>query len=88
MLLNVQLPSSVGAGSSVVMNVGSMTNWGLELQATWCDKIGKVNYTVAPNFSLYRNKVTDLGGAESLMGGYLTQTGTNVTRTVVGRSVA
>ncbi|MCD8165317.1 MAG: TonB-dependent receptor [Bacteroides sp.] len=63
MLLNVQLPSSVGAGSSVVMNVGSMTNWGLELQATWRDKIGKVNYTIAPNFSLYRNKVTDLGGS-------------------------
>lgn len=88
MLLSVQLPSSVGAGSSVVMNVGSMTNWGIEMQATWRDKIGELNYTISPNFSFYRNKVTDLGTNEMLSGGSITQTGTNVTRTVVGKQVA
>lgn len=88
MLLDVQLPSSVGAGSSMVMNVGSMRNWGIELQASWRDKIGNVTYTVAPNFSFYRNKVTSLGSAESLMGGFLDQLGTNVTKTVVGKPVA
>lgn len=88
MLLNVQLPTSVGAGTSVVMNVGSMTNWGLEMQATWRDQIGDFKYTIAPNFSFYRNKVTDLGGAEALSGGYLDATGTYVTRTVVGQPVA
>ena len=88
MLLDVQLPSSVGAGSSMVMNVGSMRNWGIELQASWRDKIGNVTYTVAPNFSFYRNKVTSLGSAESLMGGFLDQLGTNVTKTVVGQPVA
>lgn len=88
MLLNVQLPSSVGAGSSVVMNVGSMTNWGIEIQATWKDKIGDFSYSIAPNFSLYRNKVTNLGSTEALSGGRITQTGTNVTRTIVGKPVA
>lgn len=88
MLLNVQLPSSVGAGSSVVMNVGSMRNWGIELQATWRDEIGNLNYTISPNFSLYRNKVTSLGVTESLTGGFLDAIGTNVTRTVVGQPVA
>lgn len=89
MLLNVQLPSSVGAGSSLVMNIGSMTNWGIEMQATWRDKIGGFGYTIAPNFSLYRNKVTDLGQySEALSGGHLTLSGTNVTRTIVGKPVA
>lgn len=88
MLLNVQLPSSVGAGSSVVMNVGSMTNWGIEMQATWRDNIGALNYSISPNFSFYRNKVTSLGTAEALTGGYLTQTGTYATRTIVGQPVA
>lgn len=88
MLLNVQLPNSVGAGSSVVMNAGSMTNWGIELQATWRDKVGDFEYSVSPNFSFYRNNVTDLGNAESLVGGFLDQLGTNVTKTVVGQPVA
>lgn len=88
MLLSVQIPRSVGAGSSVVMNVGSMTNWGVEMQATWRDKIGDVTYTISPNFSLYRNKVKDLGDTDVLMGGRITLTDDNVTRTVVGRSVA
>ncbi len=88
MLLNVQLPSSVGAGSSVVMNVGSMRNWGIELSATWRDQVGGFTYAISPNFSLYRNKVTSLGTAESLTGGFLDAIGTNVTRTVVGKPVA
>jgi hypothetical protein len=44
MLLDVQLPSSVGAHpgfgtASVYMNVGTMTNWGLELSAAYRDRI-------------------------------------------------
>ena len=91
MLLKVQLPKSAGTvdGTSSYqnMNVGSMTNWGLELAVTYRDHIGDVNFTVSPNFSLYRNKVNSLGGNEALAGGSI-DTGANVTRTVVGGSVA
>ncbi|MDR1556544.1 MAG: SusC/RagA family TonB-linked outer membrane protein [Tannerellaceae bacterium] len=92
MLLNVQLPSSVGAHpgfgtASVYMNVGTMTNWGLELSATYRDRIGRLGYTIAPNFSLYRNKVSGLGNMEYLAGGYVLS-GAYVTRTTVGKPVA
>ncbi|MDR1331091.1 MAG: TonB-dependent receptor [Tannerella sp.] len=92
MLLDVQLPSSVGAhpgfgNASVYMNVGSMTNWGIELSATYRDHAGKLGYVISPNFSLYRNRVTDLGNMEYLSGGYVIS-GAYVTRTAAGESVA
>ncbi|MDR3227475.1 MAG: TonB-dependent receptor [Prevotellaceae bacterium] len=93
MLLTVQLPLSVGNAAyfgnpSVVMNVGTMTNWGLELQATWRDNIGDFSYSISPNFSFYRNKVTNIGDLESLAGGLTRLTATSVTRTAVGLPVA
>lgn len=88
MLLNVNLPHSVGVGTSVTQNVGSMTNWGLELAATWRDRKGDFTYAISPNLSFYRNKVNDMGPLEVLTGGTLTLAGTNVTRTVVGKPVA
>lgn len=88
MLLNVNLPFSVGVGNSMTQNVGSMTNWGLELAATWRDKKGDFTYAISPNLSFYRNKVNDMGPLEVLTGGTITLGGTDVTRTVVGRSVA
>jgi TonB-linked SusC/RagA family outer membrane protein len=93
MLLNVQLPLSAGnsayfSNPSVMMNVGSMTNWGLELAATYRDKIGDLTYSISPNFSFYRNKVTDVGNTGALTGGSLRLIADNVTRTVVGMPVA
>lgn len=86
MLLAVQLPRSTGNINTVYMNVGSMTNWGIELAATYREKIGDFSFTISPNFSLYRNKVTSLGSNQSLAGGS-SSTG-NVTMTVAGRPVA
>ncbi|MDR2497495.1 MAG: TonB-dependent receptor [Tannerellaceae bacterium] len=93
MLLNVQLPLSVGnsgyfANPSVMMNIGSMTNWGLELQGTWRDNKGGLIYAVSPNFSLYRNKVVNIGNTDFLAGGSTRFNGANVTRTAVGLPVA
>lgn len=88
MLLNVNLPYTVGVGSSVMQNVGSMTNWGIELAATWRDKKGDFTYAISPNLSFYRNKVNDMGSLDVLTGGYLTLGGSNVTRTRVGYPVA
>lgn len=88
MLLNVNLPYTVGVGNSVTQNVGSMTNWGLELAATWRDQKGDFTYAISPNVSFYRNKVNDMGPLDVLTGGFLTLGGANVTRTVVGKPVA
>ena len=87
MLLNVNLPHSVGVGTSVTQNVGSMTNWGIELAATWRDKKGDFTYAISPNLSFYRNKVNDMGPLDVLTGGTITLGGTNVTRTIVGKPV-
>jgi hypothetical protein len=65
-----------------------MTNWGIEMQATWRDQIGDFSYTIAPNFSFYRNEVTKLGDTPYLAGGYIDLTGSYLTRTTVGKPVA
>lgn len=86
MLLAVQLPRSTGNINSVYMNVGSMTNWGIEIAATYREQIGDFKFTISPNFSLYRNEVTSLGSNASLAGG--NSSVGNVTMTVVGQPVA
>ncbi|MDR0582399.1 MAG: SusC/RagA family TonB-linked outer membrane protein [Prevotellaceae bacterium] len=93
MLLNVQLPLSAGnsayfANPSVMMNIGTMTNWGIELQGTWRDNIGDFVYAISPNFSFYRNKVTNIGNTDFLAGGSTRFNGANVTQTTVGLPVA
>lgn len=82
MLLDVQLPLSVGTVAALPMNIGSMTNWGLEFAATYRDKAGDVSFVISPNASIYRNKVTDLGTTDFLEGGG------GVTRTVSGEPVS
>ena len=86
MLLAVQLPRSTGNINSVYMNVGSMTNWGIEIAATYREQIGDFKFTISPNFSFYRNEVTSLGSNASLAGG--NSSVGNVTMTVVGKPVA
>jgi TonB-linked SusC/RagA family outer membrane protein len=88
MLLNVRLPYTVGVATSVTQNVGSMTNQGVELAATWRDRKGAFTYSVSPNISLYRNRVNDMGPLDVLTGGSLRNSPTTVTRTVVGKPVA
>jgi TonB-dependent SusC/RagA subfamily outer membrane receptor len=74
-----------------VMNIdGSrMTNQGVEFSAAWSDRKGDFAYTISPNFSVYRNKVDNLG----LGNGYLTSGSNNyyhagVSRTISGKPVA
>lgn len=50
MLLAVQLPRSTGNINTVYMNVGSMTNWGIELAATYREKIGDFSFTILLTF--------------------------------------
>lgn len=53
------IPGTYGVPSSNVppANIGRVSNKGIEIEASWNDKIGKVNYYVKGNFSFARNKI-------------------------------
>lgn len=51
-------------------NYGKILNQGVDLSATWNDKVGKdFRYSVGVNLSFLKNKVKDLGGMSSIKGG-------------------
>lgn len=51
-------------------NYGKILNQGVDLSATWSDKVGKdFRYTVGVNLSFLKNKVKDLGGIAYIRGG-------------------
>lgn len=52
------LPGITGMKSSSI-NFGRVKNHGYELTVKWEDKIGNVNYSIAPNISFARNKVIE-----------------------------
>ena len=68
-LVRPDVPAIVGVSSSNVgyVNLGKIDVKGWELNLSWRDKIGSVNYNLGFNLSDARNKITDLGGTpESL----------------------
>ena len=71
MLQQFPIPVFVGLGSPWE-NAGSMRNKGWDLNLTWRDKIGDVNYSITGNLSDVKNEITDLFGKEYI--------GTQITR--------
>jgi TonB-linked SusC/RagA family outer membrane protein len=67
MLFPVQLPRSAGVGSAgnsrLTLNVGNMTNQGIELAMQYRDNIGQVGYSVGGTFTRNRNEITQMAGA-------------------------
>jgi TonB-linked SusC/RagA family outer membrane protein len=61
MLLPVSIPSSLGF-SSVLQNVGSITNWGMEFALTSHNLTGELTWTTDLNFAFNRNTINDIGG--------------------------
>ena len=69
-MVRPDVPAIVGVSSSNVgyVNLGKIDVKGWELNLSWRDKIGSVNYNLGFNLSDARNKITDLGGTpESLI---------------------
>lgn len=62
MLFPVTLPGSAGSSSTVTLNVGDMTNEGIELSANYRTKIGKVNVSMGGTFSTNENIITSMTG--------------------------
>jgi len=71
MLQQFPIPVFVGM-SSPWENAGSMRNNGWDLNVTWRDKVGDVNYNITANLSDVKNTVTNLYGKEYI--------GTQITR--------
>ncbi|MFA6871002.1 MAG: TonB-dependent receptor [Bacteroidaceae bacterium] len=55
--------NSIGI-NPMLINEGEITNSGLEVSASWQDKIGNVNYWVSGNVATLKNTVENIGAAD------------------------
>jgi TonB-linked SusC/RagA family outer membrane protein len=91
LLLNTPLPKESGY-ASVLQNVGSMENKGFEITLNTVNTTGAFEWTSNLNFSINKNKVLDLGGADFYFtgwtgGGNNGHNGTNIVRIAPGQPV-
>lgn len=68
LLIYKELAPSTGLDSPI-LNVGEMRNTGVELEASWNDRVGDFSYTVGANFSTVSNKVLALSDANQVLYG-------------------
>lgn len=78
LLLNVQVPATSGF-TTITQNLGKLQNKGLEIQVDSKNLVGKVTWSTSVNFSINRNKITDLKGQ------VITGSGDAVNRAVEGQ---
>lgn len=70
----IDLPAPLVHGNATIpkTNAGEVRNRGIELNLTWNERIGQVDYFVGGNFTYVKNEVTKFKGEESSI------TGTNM----------
>ena len=61
MLIDANWSALAGAADKPKVNIGDMTNKGVDLNITWNDKIGEVGYSVGVNLSHYKNRLDEIG---------------------------
>ncbi len=62
MLFPIIIPSSNGTTTPVTLNVGDMTNQGVEVAAQFRSRIGQLSYNLSATFSTNDNKITRISG--------------------------
>ncbi len=67
MLFPVTLPTSTGTNQRVVLNVGNMTNKGVELALGYREQIGKVKLGINGTFSTNENRVSGFDGLNGIV---------------------
>lgn len=88
MLVAIPPPSHTGIQDFPYQNVGVMENRGFELDLNYSSNAsGKFSYKIGGNFSMFRNKVVNLGGLDQIEAAPLRNQG-NVSVTKVGSPVA
>jgi len=65
----VDIPGYVGASGQPLGNVADMENSGIELELSYRDMFGDLNFSVSGNFSYLDNEVTFLGEGKEIIGG-------------------
>ncbi|APU11072.1 hypothetical protein A5M85_12505 [Cellulophaga lytica] len=93
MLFPVRLPGSTGVVSgqpqNVILNIGNMTNKGLEIGAQYNEKIGKSKITVGATFTKNSNEITHIvDGVDIIYNSNSNVLGSPVTVFKVGREAA
>jgi TonB-dependent starch-binding outer membrane protein SusC len=61
MLVQVPNPATAGFANPAYINIGEMTNTGIDLGLTYRNKIGELRYDIGGNLSAYKNNVDKLG---------------------------
>ncbi len=82
-LVQVPLPAVSGFTFPTDVNLGKVSNKGVELSFGYSDNIGEFSYYINGNFSTLKNKVESLGG-NSLLGNAV---GLTTSRTVEGEPI-
>jgi len=63
LLINVQLPATVGTGAAPFVNAGTVQNKGFDISATYHANISKdFKFSAGANITSYKNTITDLNG--------------------------
>ncbi|QRR00662.1 SusC/RagA family TonB-linked outer membrane protein [Dyadobacter sandarakinus] len=89
-LLSLPLPLYIGnLQGDPLVNIGSIENKGIELELAYRQNAGPFSWSIAPNFSIIRNKVLELGnlGIDEETGEPRNYIQSGNTRSQVGRSI-
>ncbi|MFY0607710.1 MAG: TonB-dependent receptor [Cyclobacteriaceae bacterium] len=88
MLFPLALPQSTGAGNNgtVILNVGNMTNQGVEVAANYRQVIGDLNFSLGGTFTKNVNEITEMGGPQDVIyiGGSSLRSGGDLTVLAAG----
>ncbi|MDZ7682759.1 MAG: SusC/RagA family TonB-linked outer membrane protein [Fodinibius sp.] len=87
MLLQVQIPSYVGASGNPFGNVASLTNDGVELELGYNKQFDDYGFNITANGSYNKNEITDIGENDFLTGSTLQASAYEITRTEVGEPI-
>lgn len=70
MLMYVSPPAHVGYMHSIISNIGTMNNKGIEVSLEYRNKIENLNYSISANASYIRNELTKLNGGDPIYSAY------------------
>jgi TonB-dependent starch-binding outer membrane protein SusC len=68
-LLSLPIPASSGYFLPADANLGKISNTGIELSATYRNKIGDIRYSIGGNITTVKNEVLSLGGIPEIITG-------------------
>jgi hypothetical protein len=78
---------SLGVDARPIVNIGKMTNRGLEVDLGWKDALGKFKYSFEAAYTYVESEATDLGPDSVRLGGGAMGFTTSLTRTQTGGEI-